>query len=503
MSLFECVPNISEGRDPARIDRIVAPARTVPGVVVLDVERNADHHRAVVSLAGEGEALLEAVFALMRVAVSEIDLNHHRGEHPRMGAVDVVPFIPLGGSSMEEAVQLANRLGERVARELSLPVYLYGEAARRPERRDLATVRSGEFEGLREVIATDPARQPDLGEARLHPTAGAVAIGARAALIAYNVYLTTPDVAIAKRIAHALRGRDGGLAEVKALGFEIRERNRAQVSMNLTDYRRTPIPRVMELLRREAARYGVGVESSEIVGLVPEEALLDAAEYYLQLHPFDRGALLEPRLRAAGIQTGGATPRAADTGSRSIRDFVDRLAARTPTPGGGSAAAISAALGAGLGRMVVAYAAKPDDLPESLRPLAKELDAAQAEFLELADRDSEAYESVRGARRKKRDTPDDAAAQTAWEQSVRMAAEVPLQTARLALRLEEQLEAHRGSFKPALVSDLVTSIALLRAAREGAVANANVNLADLREAGIPVSELSAEVERIASHRSPE
>ncbi|EQD52927.1 glutamate formiminotransferase, partial [mine drainage metagenome] len=224
MSRFECVPNFSEGRNEETIDRIVRAAGSVAGVSILDVERNADHHRMVLTLVGEGAALVEGVFAAMRVATGRIDLNHHRGEHPRIGATDVVPFIPLGTARMEEAIEWANRLGERVARELGVPVYLYGHAARRPERSDLARVREGQFEGLRESIGQDPSRAPDYGEPRLHPTAGAVAIGARPLLIAYNAYLTTDDVSVAKRIAHAVRARDGGLAEVKALGFEIRER---------------------------------------------------------------------------------------------------------------------------------------------------------------------------------------------------------------------------------------------------------------------------------------
>ncbi|MGA7649233.1 MAG: glutamate formimidoyltransferase, partial [Thermoplasmata archaeon] len=313
MSVFECVPNFSEGRDAERIERIVAPARVVPGVTVLDVERNADHNRCVVSLVGEGDALLDAVLGMMKVATQLIDLNVQRGEHPRMGATDVVPFVPLGTSTMPDAIRLAEKLAARVAKELEIPVYLYAAAAKRPERADLAKVREGQFEGLRSAITTDPARAPDFGEAKLHPTAGAVAIGARPVLIAYNAYLTTPDVAIAKRIAKAVRARDGGLPEVKALGFEIKERDRAQVSMNLTDYHVTSIHRALEAVRREAQRFGVAVEESEIVGLVPEDALFDAAEYYLQLHSFDRSAVLERKVRS--IATSGP-------GHESIASFA-------------------------------------------------------------------------------------------------------------------------------------------------------------------------------------
>ncbi|MGA7846524.1 MAG: glutamate formimidoyltransferase, partial [Thermoplasmata archaeon] len=344
MKRFECVPNFSEGRDNNRVQSIVAEARGLRGVSVLDVELNVDHHRSVVSLAGDAEPLLEAAFRMIRKAVEVIDLRHHHGEHPRMGAADVVPFVPLGDATMAEAVALAERLGERVWAELHVPVYLYGAAARRPERADLAVVRQGGFEGLRDVIRTDPSRRPDIGDPELHPSAGAIAIGARPVLIAYNAYLTTPDVAIAKKVAHAVRARDGGLAEVKALGFEIKERNRAQVSMNLTDYRKTPVHRALEAVRREAARYGTSVEESEVVGLIPEDALLDAAEFYLQLNRFSRDQILERKLPQGETAPQGAAGAPARLQHLTIQDFLGRVAARTPTPGGGSVAAIAGAM---------------------------------------------------------------------------------------------------------------------------------------------------------------
>ncbi|MGB6501144.1 MAG: glutamate formimidoyltransferase, partial [Thermoplasmata archaeon] len=308
MTPFECVPNFSEGRDAAKVGQIADAARSVGGVTVLDVELNADHNRCVLSLFGEGEPLVEAVFRMMEVATATIDLTKHQGEHPRMGATDVVPFVPLGTSTVAEAVRLAERLGERVARDLAIPVYLYAQAARRPERADLAKVREGQFEGIRVTISADPARAPDFGPARVHPTAGAVAIGARPVLIAFNVNLTTPDVAVAKRIAKLVRARDGGLPEVKALGFELKELGLAQVSMNLTDYRTTPIHRAFDAVRRAAESNGTGVKQSEIVGLVPEDALLDAAEHYLGLLGFDRGAVLERKVRAAEATRPGHEP---------------------------------------------------------------------------------------------------------------------------------------------------------------------------------------------------
>jgi glutamate formiminotransferase / formiminotetrahydrofolate cyclodeaminase len=484
MSRFECVPNFSEGRDVAKIERIAAAGREVAGVTVLDVERNADHNRCVISLVGEGDALIEAVLRMMKVATATIDLTHHTGEHPRMGATDVVPFVPLGTSSMADAVKLAERLGERVAKELAIPVYLYGAAARRPERSDLAKVREGQFEGIRDSIAIDPGRAPDFGEAKVHPTAGAVAIGARPILIAYNAYLTTPDVAIAKKVAKAVRARDGGLPEVKALGFEIKERNRAQVSMNLTDYWVTPVHRALEAVRREALRYGVSVEESEVVGLVPEDALFDAAEYYLQLHSFDRAAILERKVRAVDASV---------PGHESLASFAARLAARTPTPGGGSAAAVVAALAAALGEMVLAYSIDPAKPAEDLSAIARALTEGRLRFLELADEDSQSYEGVRAARRARKDRPEDPALLAAYVGALDHAAAVPLETARRAHDLAGRLKEVQGKTRAALASDLVTSLALFLAATEGALANVAINLEDLKAAGQPIDRIEAEV----------
>ncbi len=487
MKLFEAVPNFSEGRDAAKVDRIVAEARKVAGVEVLDVEMDASHHRSVVSLAGEGAALSEAVFGMMREAVRSIDLNHHKGEHPRMGAVDVVPFVPFGSATMEEAVALAEALAARVWKELALPVYLYASAARRPEHADLAVVRRGEFEGIRDTIATDPARRPDVGEPRVHPTAGIVAIGARPVLIAYNAYLTTADVAVAKKIAHAVRGRDGGLVEVKAKGFEIAERARAQVSMNLTDYRRTPVHRALEAVRREASRYGVAVEESEIVGLVPEDALLDAAEFYLQLNRFDRATLLERKLAGRGV-----APSSGAYADASLTEFAARLAARTPTPGGGSAAAAAGAFGAALGEMVLAYSQRAGAEDAALTDAAGDLGKVRGELLGLVDEDSRAFEAVRAARRRRKDAPGDAAASAAWAAALRRAAEVPLESARLAHRALAVLSAIAPKVKPTIASDHTTAVGLLVAARAGALANVSINLEELTANGLPCDDLRAE-----------
>jgi glutamate formiminotransferase len=291
--IVQCVPNFSEGRRQDVIDQIVAALRQVPEVEVLDVQSDLDHNRSVVNIVGPPQAVTEAAFRGIAMAAELIDMNHHRGGHPRMGATDVVPFVPVRDITMSECAELARKLGARVAEELDIPVYLYEAAASRPDRANLADVRRGEYEGLKEQIGIDPERAPDFGPARMG-SAGATAIGARPPLIAFNVYLNTDDVAPARAIARAIRHSNGGLRFVKALGLLVE--GQAQVSMNLTDFRATPIYRVLELIRVEADRYGLDVTRSEVVGLLPAQALLDAAQFYLQLHDFSPDQILENRI---------------------------------------------------------------------------------------------------------------------------------------------------------------------------------------------------------------
>lgn len=292
--IVECVPNFSEGRRQPVIEAIARAIASVQGVRVLDVQSDADHNRTVVTFVGEPEVVTEGAFQGIATAARLIDLNHHRGEHPRIGAADVVPLVPVRSVTMEECVALARQLGQRVGEELGIPVYLYEEAATRPDRRNLADIRRGEYEGLKEEILTNPDRAPDFGPARLGP-AGATVIGARPFLIAYNVFLTTDNVDIARQIARAVRHSSGGLRYVKALGLLVN--GQAQVSMNLTDFRHTPVHRVVEMIRREAARYGVAIERSELIGLIPQQALFDAAQWYLQLDGFTPDQVLENRLQ--------------------------------------------------------------------------------------------------------------------------------------------------------------------------------------------------------------
>src|SRR5439155_6618825 len=272
--LVECVPNFSEGRRRQVVDELVRAITGVAGVQFLDSEMDADHHRSVVTFAGEPEPVMEAAFRAVARAAELIDLNHHAGQHPRMGAADVVPFVPVEGLTLDDCAELARATGARIGSELGIPVFLYEAAASRPDRVSLADVRRGQFEGLREAIGRDPARLPDFGPARIHPTAGAIAVGARRFLVAFNANLATGDVRVAKAVAAAVREKNGGLRNVRALGFSIENGPRAQVSMNLVDTEATPIHRVLALVRSEAARHGVLISGCEVVGLVPEAALI-------------------------------------------------------------------------------------------------------------------------------------------------------------------------------------------------------------------------------------
>jgi glutamate formiminotransferase len=299
LRIVECIPNFSEGRRAEVIDQIVAAIKSIPGAVLLDRESDPNHNRSVVTFVAPPERAVDAAIAAAKKAAELIDLNKHTGEHPRMGSTDVIPFVPISGVTMDECVALARACGERMSSELGIPVYLYEKAATRPERENLAAVRKGQFEGIRDDIANNEARRPDFGEPRVHPTAGITAVGARPPLIAYNVNLGTSDIEIANRIARAVRHQSGGLRYVKALGFELKDRGIVQVSMNMVNYEGTPLFRAFEMIKREAERHGVPIIGSEIVGLVPQRALNSVADFYLQLEKFSEEQILEHRLAAA------------------------------------------------------------------------------------------------------------------------------------------------------------------------------------------------------------
>ncbi len=495
MSLVECVPNFSEGRDPIVIAAIRDAIANTPGAHVLDVSSDASHHRTVITFVASLEAAVPAALAAMTVARDRIDLTKHQGEHPRIGATDVVPFIPLDGATMDDCVALARELGARVAGELGIPVYLYERAATTPARENLADVRRGEFEGLRDDVRTNAARRPDFGPAELHATAGATAIGARPFLVAYNVYLgDTKNLPVAKEVAKAIRGSSGGLRYVKGLGMEVD--GQAQVSMNLVDTEKTPLHRVFEIVKSEAAAHGVAPTWSEIVGLVPERVLLEAGARHVQLRGFSKSMLLETKVRDA-VSDG-----------ESVDGFMSRVASAEPTPGGGSVAAHAGALGAALVQMVAGLTVgkkKYAAVDEEMKQAALDASALRRELNGLVVRDAESYERVRGAYQLPKE-PESALAvrNDAIRDALLYAAEVPLESARAAVRVAALCAAVAERGNTNAVSDACVGALLAEAACKGAVLNVRINIASLDDGGgARGASLAAEakrcVEDAASH----
>jgi glutamate formiminotransferase/formiminotetrahydrofolate cyclodeaminase len=472
-TLVECVPNFSEGRDKAKVDAIVE-AMKMDGVFLLDREMDADHNRCVITLVGEREPIQEAAIRGVGKAAELIDLNQHQGAHPRMGAADVVPFIPIDGVTIEDCVAMARHVGEQIWKRYQVPVYLYEAAASTPERQNLENIRRGQFEGIRADIATNPARKPDYGDLKVHPSAGATVVGARKFLIAYNVFLNTSDVDIAKKIAKVVRFSSGGMRFVKGAGFLVR--GLAQVSMNLTDFEQTPIHRVFEVVKREAARYGVMPVSSEIVGLIPKKALESAAEWFLQVENFDSSLILENRLAAV---MGGKT---AIGGLRAgVEPFVEQLAAPTATPGGGSAAAASAAMAAGLATMVAsmsrgkkAYLQHERELSEAIARLSQ----LREELKAAIDADAESYNAVMKAYKQAKDSAN---ADGIMDAALKQATRVPLGVAEQAREVVGIVERLQAITNPNMKSDLTTATALAGAAIQGALANVEINLESLKD----------------------
>ncbi|MBL8164988.1 MAG: glutamate formimidoyltransferase [Anaerolineae bacterium] len=463
--LVECIPNFSEGRRPEVVDAIVSVIQSVEGVRLLDRSSDSDHNRSVITFVGTPDVVVEAAFAGIRTAAQHINLDTHQGAHPRIGATDVVPFVPLSGVTLEDCVLLARQLGKRVGDELGIPVYLYEAAATRPDRANLENIRRGEYEVLKDAITTDPNRAPDYGPARLG-SAGATVIGARAPLIAFNIYLATDDVSIAKKIAAAVRHSSGGFHHVKGLGLLVD--GRAQVSMNLTDFTRTPIARVVETIRREAQRYGVAVHHSELVGLIPQAALVDAARWYLQLDQFTPDQVLETRLFAA------APPASAEPDS-----FLDQLAAGTATPGGGSAAAYAGAMAAALVGMVARltvgkkkYADVEAQMYEAMQQADDHRRALEAAVLE----DAQAFNAVMDAYKLPKETEAQQATRAeAVERATHGAAVVPLAVIRRIVQVLGLLAdvAERGNSNA--ITDAASGAALARAALTAAALNVRAN----------------------------
>lgn len=481
--LIECVPNFSEGRDAAKVDALVAAMRAVEGVYVLDRESDADHNRSVITLAGEPEPVAEAALRGVGKALELIDLTKHTGAHPRMGATDVVPFIPIEGVTIEDCVALAKKVGRAIWERYRIPVYYYEAASQRPERTSLENIRKGQFEGLREDVLKNPDRAPDVGEPRLHPTAGATVVGARKFLIAYNINLNTPDLEIAKKIAKTIRFSNGGLRYVKAMGVNLRARGLAQVSINLTDFEQTPIHRVFEMVEREARRYGAAIVGSEIVGLVPKRAIEMTADFYLQLENFSPEQVLENRLTAS---LGGTPAEGSGRLEALARPFLDAVAQPTATPGGGSVAALAGALGASLGEMVAGLSRKKKSQAahiESLSAALADLHAAARILAGAIDRDAASYDAVLAAYKLPQETEAEKRARDeAIQKATRGAADVPLQVAEIACQIYERLGQLETIASPSMMSDLSVGRLMAAAAVRGALENVAINLDSITDA---------------------
>jgi glutamate formiminotransferase/formiminotetrahydrofolate cyclodeaminase len=496
VKIVECVPNFSEGRRQDVIDALTEAMRSVEGVKVLDVEYDQDHNRSVYTLIGEPQKVKEAVLKASRLAVEKIDLNKHKGAHPRMGAVDVVPFIPLHGVTIGECIELSKEFAEEFSKACNVPVYLYAKSATRPDRADLPNVREGEFEGLRKLIGTDPTKDPDYGPKKIHPTAGCTASGARNFLIALNANLNTTDLRVAKACADAVKASAGGFVYVQAMGLDLPKKGMTQISMNLTNPRLTKMHQALEVVRMEARRHGATVVETEIVGMVPLFALIDALRYYFQVEKLEESMILDLYYLA-----GAEEPTKKTFTEMSLIEFGDEVRRASATPGGGSVSAVMGSYGAGLVCMVSGlsllgrkFAAVRDQMIE----LRHAEETERGVLMDLVEKDSAAFEDVLSAYR----LPDgtDAEKRTkaeVLEAATKRAAEVPLQTVQRSFKAIERAKtvAEKGNLN-AITDAGVAAIALF-AAIEGAALNVKINLGSIRDK-VFVRKMSEEVERVTT-----
>lgn len=472
--LVECIPNFSDARRPEVIDAIIAEIECVPGVHLLDRHSDLDHNRTVLTMVGDPKEVEEAAFMAIKKAAELINLDQHTGAHPRIGATDVVPFVPISDISMVECVEIARRLGKRVADELSIPVYLYEEAATTPERQNLENIRKGQYEGVKVEIQTNPARKPDFGPSKLG-TAGATVIGARAPLIAFNVYLTSSDVAVAQKIAKAMRNSSGGYRYIKAMGVLVD--GRAQVSMNLTNFKQSPIARVVETIRREAMRYGVAIHHSELVGLTPKDALIESAVWYTQLDDFKPDQILENRLYE--VLSGNSK-----TQIEAKPDFLNQLASAEPTPGGGSAAAHTGAAAAALvtmvGRVTVGKK-KYADVEQKMLAMIEQSENLRKKLTQAVDDDAASFEGFLAAIRLPKNDPLEVETRaTAMDKATLHAAMVPFEAAKLCLEVMQLASQAARTGNLNAISDAASAGYLAQAALRAAVSNVKINIKSLR-----------------------
>lgn len=482
--IVECIPNFSEGRRPEIIEEIIKAIKQVKGAVLLDYESDPNHNRSVVTFVAPPEIVVDAAIAAAKKAAELIDLNTHSGEHPRMGATDVIPFVPIAGVTMDDCVKLAKQCGERLFQECGIPVYLYEKAATRPERENLAAVRKGQFEGIRDEIATKESRKPDFGEAAVHSTAGITAVGARPPLIAYNVNLGTTNVEIANKIARAVRHLSGGLRYVKALGFELSDRGVVQVSMNMVNFEGTPLFRAFEMIKREAERYGVPVIGSEIVGLVPQKALNDSSDFFLQLENFSENQILEHRLVAA-LEESTEEQTKDVTLAGTTGTFAEMVAANTPVPGGGSVAAHSGMLAASLGQMVCNLTLgkkKYADVESRIAEIKSQLEDRGLRLRELISEDAGSFDAVMQAMKLPKETDAEKTARAEQiNEATRGAILVPMKTAGVSLEVLTLLAELADTGNQNALSDAAVGGQLANTAVKGAFYNVLINLSSLTD----------------------
>lgn len=474
--LVECIPNFSEARRSDVVEKIIQSIQSVPGVTILDRHSDLDHNRTVVTFVGSPTSVEEAAFQGVKCAAGLINLDEHQGAHPRIGAADVVPFVPISDITMQECIEMARRLGKRVGTELNIPVYLYEDAAARPERQNLEHIRRGQYEALKEEMGKLPEREPDYGPVQLG-TAGATVIGARQPLIAFNVYLSTSDVEIAQKIAKSVRASNGGFRFIKAMGVLVE--GLAQVSMNMTNFRQSTIARVVEFVRREAARYGVMIHHSELVGLTPQQALIDAAQWYLQLDQFHPDQILERKL----FET--VSPQSEPETGQSSFQFLEDLAAPSPTPGGGCAAAFSAAMAAGLTTMVARLTVgkkKYADVEQDMWKVIEHSELLRKEFTVSIESDAKAFDLFMAATKLPKETEDQTRSREEAIQNATLGAiEVPLGvTAKLVELIPLAREvAEKGNINA--ISDAGSAGSLALAALNAAGLNIQINCQGLKD----------------------
>jgi glutamate formiminotransferase/glutamate formiminotransferase/formiminotetrahydrofolate cyclodeaminase len=496
-TLIECVPNFSEGRNPETVRALASAIRAVPGVFLIDEEMDYDHHRAVLTFVGAPDAVGEAAFHVTRIATDLIDLRSHHGGHPRVGATDVVPFVPIRGVTMEECIALAVRVGERIGHELQIPVFLYERAATTSNRINLEAIRRGGLEGLNFRMQTDAAWAPDFGPPRLHPTAGATVVGARPVLVAYNVNLQTRDLTVAKAIAKTIRYSNGGLPSLKALGIELGSRRLVQVSMNLTNFEETPIHAAFEAVKREAEQRGVQIAGSEVIGLIPRRALDLASAYFLKLERFDLTRILETRLERVACESKERVSKAGTASAdgaedwavsiSSLSSFLEALSAGTPTLAGGSVAALAGSLAAAFGVMACRVGTRTDPGKQSaepageLQPMEQRLIVLRGKLHRLIQADAEAYAGVGDAYRMPKHEPSKPAALVA---QMTDETEVPLEIATLATEVASLLRTLFPITNPSVASDLKVALFMALAAIEGGLENARTNLKAIKNQSV-------------------